>query len=601
MGWGAPGNGPEIEDVQGGDPAGGALPRGAPDVVGARLARVRRWLPVVLVGGVAVLIVGAGLLGPKDPAGDGPSSTPVAASAGPEGGPSPGASPSAALSPPTLPVPVLRLAGPPPEDGFVLLGGRWIDLVAGATGVETGCELERPLVLAGGRIVCVAQDVVRPPGSILATYELSAVTLGRSRRAPATPWATAPPGAADGVRPAVPLTTLVGRRDLAFGDPVAVALAPGAEPDTLLLAWAVLGDDGYRVGLDGYRIGDANVDQAGSRQILALPFEGERGPTSLADLAVSASPDGTMALVGVTVVPAQPAPAERRLAILPLDSGAVPGRWVGPSAALPPAVSSNAAGPAAAARDAGTPCGGSLGEGWADEQTLFLVCPGHPSVFRRVAIFPSARGVPDHQGPRGPAGILDETVLTPESGATALWLAGNGVAVDRGRGRYYRWSPQARTLWAIDLLAAGGAQATARSVNLASPGLASPGAAAVEPIALADDRPAPRPVVALDEATDRLFLLAPGDAGQGASIDVVSGTDLTPRGRLATAPEPFATMALSPDGRLLYLATPPRAVAGAQGPQVAVAVLDTEPLAERLFRGRLPPGAWDPAQALVVR
>jgi hypothetical protein len=34
---------------------------------------------------------------------------------------------------------------------------------------------------------------------------------------------------------------------------------------------------------------------------------------------------------------------------------------------------------------------------------------------------------------------------------------------------------------------------------------------------------------------------------------------------------------------------------------VAVEVLDTDPLVERLLAGLLPPGAWDPTQPLVVR
>ena len=161
--------------------------------------------------------------------------------------------------------------------------------MTGTVDAKTGCERERPLVLAGGRIVCVAQQVDRPPGSTRATYELSAVTLGRSRAAPAEPWASPPPGVADGVRPAVPLTTLVGRRDLAFGDPVAIALAPGAEEDVLFLAWAVLGDAGYRIGLDRYRVGDAAAVATGSREVLALPLDDGRGPTSLAELAVSVS------------------------------------------------------------------------------------------------------------------------------------------------------------------------------------------------------------------------------------------------------------------------------------------------------------------------
>ncbi len=60
-------------------------------------------------------------------------------------------------------------------------------------------------------------------------------------------------------------------------------------------------------------------------------------------------------------------------------------------------------------------------------------------------------------------------------------------------------------------------------------------------------------------------------------------------------------MSLSPDGSLLYLATQPRGITGAADQRVAVEVLATDPLAERLFAGRLPPGAWDPAVQLVIR
>ncbi len=269
--------------------------------------------------------------------------------------------------------------------------------------------------------------------------------------------ATPPPDAVEDVRPAVPLTSLVGRRDLAFGDPVAVALAPGAESDTLLVAWATLGDDGYRLGLDRYLVADRSAAASGSREILALPFEDARGPTSLADLAVSVSPDGSAALVGVTVARIQPTPGERRLVILRMDAGAVPGDAIGPPEALPSLVTSNAAGPAEVARDHETPCGGGLGEGWATGDAIFLVCPGRPSVFRRVAIHPgSARSFSDREGPPVAAAILDETILMPESGATALWLADNGVVIDRLRGRYYRWSPWARVLWSIDLRAEAG-------------------------------------------------------------------------------------------------------------------------------------------------
>ena len=596
---------PEIEEVGSGARAADAGSRGSPSGVGrGRGSVARRWLPALVLGGLAALIIGAGLIGPKAPADDAAPGTPEGTPAGaidPTGGPdgTRAVASSPAEVPPATATPVmaLRLAGEPPADPFVLLAGRWVNLVTGSVDDPTGCELERPIVLAGGRIVCVTQQVTRPPGSTRATYDLSVVTLGHARPTPAEPWATPPPDAVEDVRPAVPLTSLVGRRDLAFGDPVAVALAPGAESDTLLVAWATLGDDGYRLGLDRYLVADRSAAASGSREILALPFEDARGPTSLADLAVSVSPDGSAALVGVTVARIQPTPGERRLVILRMDAGAVPGDAIGPPEALPSLVTSNAAGPAEVARDHETPCGGGLGEGWATGDAIFLVCPGRPSVFRRVAIHPgSARSFSDREGPPVAAAILDETILMPESGATALWLADNGVAIDRLRGRYYRWSPWARVLWSIDLRAEAGSVATARSVAIVSSG--STGIGSLTPT---DTRPAPRPVLAHDVATDRLYLLAPEAAGRGTRIEVVDGATLDSRGSLSTSREPFATMSLSPDGSLLYLATQPRGITGAADQLVAVEVLATDPLAERLFAGRLPPGAWDPAVQLVVR
>jgi len=586
-GAGAPGRGPE--------PGGGGTGGGGTGRTGTGRPGIGRWLPVLAVAGLAVVIVGAGLLGPKVPSREEP--VPADPPASPAASPGPAGSPSA--TPPAVagtPVPRLRLAGTLPDDRYLLLGGRWIDLGTGTVDVATGCELERPLVLAGGRIVCVARQKARPPGSTWATYDLSIVTLGRSRPAPAEPWASTPPSVGEGVEPAVPLTKLVGRRDLAFGDPVAVAPAPGAEPDSLLLAWAVLGDGGYRVGLDRYVVEDGAAVATGSREVLALPLEDELGPTSLADLAVSVSPDGGTALVGVTVTRTSPAPSVRRLAVLRIDAGAAAGGAVGEARALPPEVTSNATGPADVARDDGTACGGALGEGWATDETLYLVCAGRPSVFRRVTL-PAAAAAPGSGGASVRAAVVDETLFSAASGvADALLLAGDGEAIDRLRGRYYRWEPATRLLWAIDLLAPPRARAVADSVALGwdrPTGTGDPG--------VADPGPASRPVVGIDVAADRLYLLAPDADGRGAWIEVVSGVDLVSRGSLPTSPEPYAAMALSPDGRLLYLATPPRETGGAPRPLVAVEVLDTEPLAARLFAGRLPPGPWDSAQPIVVR
>jgi len=536
------------------------------------------------------VIVAAGLLGPKVPAPD--EQGPATPTAGPQASVGPAVTALPVASPPSAsPVPALRLTGALPADRLLLLGGRWVDLVSGAVALQTGCELERPLVLAGGRIVCVAEGVARPPGSTRATYELAAVAAGRSRPVPAAPWPSSPPRSAEGAGPPVPLRTLVGRRDLAFGSPVAIAVAPGPEPDTLLLAWATLGDDGYRVGLDRYRVSDTKAVVTGSREVLALPIEDGQGPTSLADLAVSVSPDGSTALLGVTIARTQPMPVERRLAVVRVDDRVATGRALGPPVGLPLEVTSNATGPASVARDVETPCGGALGEGYARDDIIFLVCPGRPSVFRRVALPPELAG----RRPPVPAAILDETVVAPGRAGTALARAGHGVAIDRTRGRYYRWSPSALTLWSIDLAVPPGTRPTVRSVTL------DRGAPRADPAGTEEGDRAERPILALDLPADRVYVLAPATAGRATLIEVVSGADLASRGWRRTSPEPFATMALSPDGQLLYLATPPREVAGSPGPLVAVEVLATDPLASRLYAGRLPPGPWDPAQVLVIR
>ncbi len=238
---------------------------------------------------------------------------------------------------------------------------------------------------------------------------------------------------------------------------------------------------------------------------------------------------------------------------------------------------------------------------------------------RRAAVLPSPDRAPPRPGgrralPRGagapvpaggagapvpavPAAILDEIALAPSGSSKENQLVANGAAIDRERGRYYRWSPWSRTLWAIDLGEPAGAHVAAESITLPAaggPGLEEvvPGVAGTGIIRIA----------AVDPASDRLYLLLPGDRpGGGATIFAVAGSDLAPVASFATAPEPFATLALGPDGTLLYVATPPRGVAGASIPVVAAEVLTTDPLAERLFAGRLPAGAWDPAQPLVVR
>jgi len=575
------------------EPGGGGTGR-----TGTGRTGVGRWLPVIVVAGLAILIVGAGVLGPKVPAGDDLSAVDPSASPGASAGPA--ATPSVATSPEiaATPVPRLRAAGPLPEDPYFLLGGRWIDLATGAVDEATGCELERPLVLAGGRIVCVARQKARPPGSTWATYDLSVVTLGRSRPLPAQPWPSAPTRAGEGVRPPVPLAKLVGRRDLAFGDPVAIALAPGVEPDSLLLAWAVLGEGGYRVGLDRYLVRDATAVATGSQEILALPFKDDLGPASLADLAVSVAPGGGAALVGVTVTRTPPAAGVRRLAILPLDAGATaggtaggPGDAVGEPRTLPAEVA--APGPASgdAARDEGTPCGGALGEGWASDGTLYLVCPGTTAEVRLLDAGAAGVAVP------GPGAIVGTGRLEP--GGTQIgssWLAGNGVVVDRDRAVTYRWSPKAGTLWRIAVGQGGQARVTALAMNPrrgyrdVPPGDESPTWAGA------------LPVLALDAERGRLFALdapVPGTAGR-AVVHVVDVERWSHFASFPLADGASRAIALSPDGRLLYASTAPRP-AGGLPRAVGVAVLDATTGVELVYAGRLQVGAGMPAQAVVVR
>ena len=590
MGWDPATREEDFEEVRdGARAADGVGPGRSPrDGRGGR-AGVRRWVPVILVGGLAVLIVGAGVLGPKMPSvRDQGRDTATA---------SPAASPSpremalrAAPTPAATPIPRLRLAGTGPEDRFLLLGGRWIDIVTGTVDGKTGCEREQPLVLAGGRIVCIAQQVVRPQGSTRATYELSAVTLGRSRAAPSEPWASPPPGVADGVRPAVPLTTLAGRRDLAFGDPVAIALAPGAEPDILFLAWAVLGDAGYRIGLDRYRVGDAAAVATGSREVFALPLEDDRGPTSLADLAVSVSPDGSAALVGVTVTGTQPTAGERRLAVLRMNAGAVSGSAIGRPVALPLEVTSNAAATVDVARDGETACGGALGEGWATDATLFLVCPGAAEL--RVV------DVRDGSGGGPPVGAVIATVHLgiAESNTVTAPLAGYGVAVDAARSVMYRWSPATATLWRVDFTADGDPRVA--TLELWPRYFRS---LAAGPDADAGTSTGPRPILALDADHGRLYALWQLPDGSGKVvihlIDVASWKHFA---SFWVADGSTRAIALSPDGRLLYASTKPRPV-GSPALAVGVAVLDAFTGVELAYAGRLRVGAGGPLHAVVVR
>jgi hypothetical protein len=559
----------------------------APAIGRATTARRRLLVPALVVG-LALVIAGLGVLGPK----------PERALPAVIGSPAP-ANVGPTTSPSGTPVPLLRRAGGLLTDPWLLHGGRWADLEDGTgPGVETGCELEPSFVLAGGRIVCVAQAVTRSPGSRRATYDLSVITLGHGRTRPDDPGPTGPPAAAlpGTALPRVPLTTLSGRRDLVIGDPVAIALAPAAEADTLLLAWAVLDDAGYRVGLDRYHVGDDRVVRTGSRPIAALPASGPDAISSLADLAVSVAPNGQAALVGFTAIGSGAGVPARRLAVLGMRPGS-PDASIDAPTLLSPAVAASAPGPPGTELPgARVPCGGALDEGWATDASIFLVCPGRPSTLRRVAFAPgSSGGTSDPGGPSVQASILDEIVLGPEpAAADAVSLAGNGVAIDRLHGRYDRWSPSTGALWSIDLAAAPGAQVIADSAVLGAAGRAGAG----DPFG---DGPAVRSILALDAAKDRIYALVPATDGSGATVEVFTATTLARIASWPTAPEPFATLALSPNGGLLYLATPPRVIVGAPRPLVAVEVLDAMNGQERLFAGRLSPDAWGKAQSLVIR
>lgn len=563
------------------DPGGGGSGR-----TGGGRRGLGRWLPVLALAGLAVVIVGAGLLGPKAPTADvGPADPSDAPGERPAL-----ATPAAPTTPPT-PAPLLRVAGTLPDDPFLLLGGRWIDLAAGTAVGETGCELERPLVLAGGRIVCVARQKGRPPGSTWATYELSVVTLGRARPVPAEPWAGPPPPATKDVLPPVRLTSLVGRRDLAFGDPVAVAVAGGAEPDSLLLAWAVLGEGGYRVGLDRYLVGDERSVLTGSREILALPLEDRTGPTSLADLAVSVAPDGNAALVGVTIARNAPAPSERRLAVLRLDAGAAPGDAVGEPRALLPEAGWLGSASAAVARDGGVPCGGSLGEGWVSEELLYVVCPGSAGELRVIAA-----GLSGESAAR-PGAIVSTGVLEP--GGTQVgpgWLSGNGVVVDPAGAVTYRWSPAAGTLWRIAVDRENRAAVRPLAVNPRR------GYLEVDPGGEQAAGAGALPVLALDAARGRLYALdapVPGTADR-AVVHVIDVQRWSHFASFPLADGATRAIALSPDGRLLYATTAPRE-AGSGRPTTGVAVLDAATGIELAYAGRLAIGAGRRLEAAIVR
>ncbi len=546
---------------------------------GRRPPGLQRWLPLLAVGAVAIAIVGVGLLGPKR------ADAPIAVAS-----PAPartGAPAIADVQPPTL-----RTGGPPLDDSWVLLAGDWIDLATSTRGPRSGCGLERPTTLEGGRVVCVVDDVTRAPDLVRTTHHLSVITICR-----VGPRATAgspadPPAAA--LAP-VSLATLSGRNDLATGDPVAIAVAAGGQPDILLLAWAVLDADGYRIGLDRYRVEDGRAVLTGSREVATLPVPATSAGLSLGDLSVAEAPDGRAALVGFTVAGPEAA-TWRQLELVPVTPGRAT-RTLGPALDLPASATAHQA-PGAQGDDGcrralrrGARRG--LGHRVDDLPRLCRAALGAPPGGAR----PRRRreGWPVTGGDLG-AHTIDEIPLPPLTSWDPIFLAGNGVAIDRSVGRYFRWSPLTRTLWSIDLAAPAGRQAAADFIVLDADGAGS-GPGTVDPLR---DGPGARPILALDASRDRLYMLAPRPGGAGTSIKVVRADELRPVTSWTVSPEPFSTLTLSPDGRLVYVATGPRGFAGAPSPLVAVEAVDATTGRERLYAGWLPPGG-DPPDAPIVR
>jgi len=613
MARGRVGDGPEIEEVwSGARPADGGRPGRLPGGGRRRRPGIRRWLPVFAVSGLAVMIVGAGLLGPKVPApgaaDDGTSTAAPEATAGPSGAPDASRAPDASGAPDAsrAPIALFRRSGDALPDQHVLVAGRWMHLgTGGSIGGETGCERERVLVLSTGRIVCVAETVIRSPGSTVARYDLRAITLGRVRLDPAQPPPTDRPVAADAGED---LITLVGRRDLVVGSPVAIAVAAGPGADEVLLAWAARDAGDFRLGLDRYRLRDSGEPQAGRPSAAWTghwdlgrpPATGSTAVDTIGDLLVSPDQDGARVLVGWTEAGPGISGAVRRLVVV---------RPAGqePPATLPADVTRNLDEEAADGTSRpGTPCGGAFGEGFATDRTVFVVCPGATAELRRIEVSEPAR-TPGLFG-----AVTATTRLEPGLGiGGSAWLAGNGVAIDRSRGFYYRWSPWARTLWKVDLAArdATGGQPVAERIVIEPPAGSIPvqrtpsgpnldGPDAVEP--------GPLPLLALDEAAGRLYLLgmpaaiAAASGAQEPGIVVVGVAHLRPVVRWTIAETEARSIALSPDRRYLYLATAPRPAAG-PSISVGVAVHDASLGGEVAYAGRLRVGAGAPLEAVIVR
>lgn len=549
----------------------------------------------LVVGGLAGAIVLAGLLGPRpqpavEEASGRPSARPAPASLRPDGAPSP---PEAAIPVPTAPVPLFRRAGPPLRDQHALVAGRWMHLATGrpVAGAPEGCAHRRILVLGGGRIVCVTAEVTRAPGSRLAIFDLAVVTMGLARTDPAEP----PPEVAPGAGPqaeAEPqaLATLLGRRDVVIGDPVAIAVAPGPGRDELVLAWAAAGDGDYEIGLEAFRLAHTGSEalRLGDWSVGRAAGTGRDAIDTLADLAVTAEAAGR-ALVGWTESGSGGAEPVRRLVAVRLDGSA-------PPVALPAAATRNLRSETAGGRlRPGTPCGGGFGEGLAGDGTAWVVCPGVPATLRVLDLGAGGGG----RTARHPDLVLAEASLDA-AGTTVgtAWLAGNGVVADPSAAVLYRWSPAAGTIWRVELGAGEGAAPRVASVGLL------PRRGALETGVTGDARGsvAPRPNLALDAVRGRLYALdapVPRTAGR-AVVHVIDTERLRYLWSFPLADAGSRAIALSPDGRLLYASTQPRQV-GSPPDAVGLAVLDAATGVELAYAGRLRVGSGGPLEAVVVR
>jgi hypothetical protein len=551
----------------------------------------------LLVGGLAVAIVGVGLFGSRPPAPpEAPSPSPVV-DAAPRT-----LSPDVAVTAPA-PIPRFRRSGEPLADPQVLVAGRWMDLASGraVAGAPDGCAGQRIHVLGSGRVVCVISNPTRTPGSRIALYDLGVTTVGSVRVDPAAPApaAGAPAGAPAGDAEPQALATLLGQRDVVIGDPVAIAVAPGPGSDDLVLAWAAVGERGYEIGLEAFRLGDAGprAERLGDWIVGRAPSTGPDAVETLGDLAVAVDPGaGGTALVGWTEAGRGIPGPVRRLAVVAIDGST-------PPVMLRPAATRNLAPEAAdGPLRTGTACGGPFGEGFAGAGSAYVVCPGSPAELRVVDLGGSWAGV-------SPGAVIATVPLLPEGSAPgSAALAGNGIALDAARSILYRWSPATGIIWKVEL--DGGGPDADDAIDDATRAAPRVSTLFLEPRGLSreaspggDAGPAlgPRPILALDAAHGRLYALeAPLPGSERAVVHLIDVETWRHFASFPVADTATRAISLSPDGRLLYASTEPRQ-AGGPPPVVGVAVIDARTGIEIAYAGRLRADARAPLQAVVVR